>query len=128
MHLLGLVLLVGGIGIVDLRLAGAFRALGPHALLRALTPLAVSGLLFLAASGSVMFAADARALVANPMFHRKLVMISLGLANALLFARLWRGREDGWGDEVPAGARVAGIASILFWLAAAAFGRLIAYV
>src|SRR3546814_8048303 len=31
-HLLGLVMLVGGIGVVDLRLAGAFRSLSPTAL------------------------------------------------------------------------------------------------
>lgn len=62
------------------------------------------------------------------MFHRKLVMIALGLANAVLFARLRRGRLDGWGDEVPVGARIAALGSLVFWLAAAAFGRLIAYV
>jgi hypothetical protein len=122
------VLLLGGIGLVDLRLAGAFRALSPAALLKALTPLAVAGLALLALSGAVMFAADARSLIANPMLHRKLVMIALGLANAGLFAWLWRREADGWGARVPAGARAAGIASLAFWLLAAAFGRLIAYV
>jgi len=122
------VLLVGGIGVVDLRLAGAFRALQPAALLKALTPLAVAGVLLLVLSGSVMFAADARSVAANPMFHRKLVMIGLGLLNAGLFAWLWRRRFDGWGGTVPAGARAAGIASLGFWLLAAGFGRLIAYV
>ena len=121
-------MLVGGIGIVDLRLAGALRALRPAALLEALTPLAVAGLLLLVLSGSVMLAADARSIAANPMFHRKLVMIGLGLLNAGLFAWAWRRRVDGWGDAVPAGARAAGIASLGFWLLAAAFGRLIAYV
>src|SRR3546814_8688126 len=38
-HLFGLVLLVGSIGIVDLRLVGAFRALPLASLARALTPL-----------------------------------------------------------------------------------------
>ncbi|MDP3383095.1 MAG: hypothetical protein Q8S47_07195, partial [Phenylobacterium sp.] len=37
-HLLGLVLLVGGIGVVDLRLAGLWRGLPIAALSRALTP------------------------------------------------------------------------------------------
>ena len=121
-------LLVGGIGIVDLRLAGAFRSLRPAALLTALTPLAVAGVLLLVLSGAVMFAADARSVAANPMFHRKLMLIALGLLNAGLFGWLWRRRVDGWGDAVPPGARAAGIASLGFWLLAAAFGRLIAYV
>src|SRR3546814_5025686 len=38
-YLFGLVLLVGSIGIVDLRLVGAFRALPLASLARALTPL-----------------------------------------------------------------------------------------
>ncbi len=121
-------LLLGGIGVVDLRLAGFIRRLPIAPLLNALTPLAVTGFLLLLASGAVMFAADARSLVANPMLLRKLVMIGLGLANAALFAMLWRGRVAGWYDRVPAGARAAGFASLIFWLLAAAFGRLIAYV
>lgn len=121
-------MLLGGIGVVDLRLAGWLRALPTAPLLKALTPLAVAGFLLLAASGSIMFAADARSLVGNPMFGRKLVMIGLALANAALFAWLWRGQVAGWGAAAPAAARVSGLASLLFWLLAAAFGRLIAYV
>ncbi|MFC3712190.1 hypothetical protein ACFOMD_06395 [Sphingoaurantiacus capsulatus] len=121
-------LLLGGIGVVDLRLTGLIRRVPIEPLLAALTPLAITGLLLLVASGAVMFAADARSLVANPMFLRKLVMIALGLANAALFALLWRRRVAGWYDRVPAGARAAGFASLIFWLLAAAFGRLIAYV
>lgn len=75
-----------------------------------------------------MFAADARSLVGNPMFERKLVMIGLALANAALFAALWRRAVAGWGADVPAGARLSGLMSLLLWLLAAGFGRLIAYV
>lgn len=121
-------MLLGGIGVVDLRLAGMMRALPVAPLLSALTPLAIGGFLLLAASGSVMFAADARSLVGNPMFERKLVMIGLALANAGLFAWLWRRQVGEWGGRVPAAARLAGVASLSFWLLAAAFGRLIAYV
>ena len=57
-HLLGLVMLVGGIGILDLRLAGAFRALPVAPLSRALTPIAIAGLVLMVPSGATMFAAD----------------------------------------------------------------------
>jgi hypothetical protein len=53
-HLLGLVMLVGGIGLVDLRLVGAFPSLPPAALSRALTPIAVAGLLLMLPSGFIM--------------------------------------------------------------------------
>jgi len=122
-HLLGLVMLVGGIGAVDLRLVGAWRALPAEALSRALTPVAVAGLALFAASGAVMFAADARALVGAGTFRLKLAAIGLALANALLFRWLWRGRLD----ALPATGRAMAAGSLLLWLTAAALGRLIAY-
>ncbi len=122
-HLLGLVMLVGGIGVVDLRLAGAWRTLPTKALSRALTPVAVAGLALFAASGAVMFAADARALAGADVFRLKLAVIGLALANALLFRWLWRERLD----KLPAAGRAMAAVSLLLWLVAAALGRLIAY-
>jgi hypothetical protein len=120
-HLLGLVLLVGGIGIVDLRLAGVFRALPLPALSRALTPLALGGLVLLGASGAVLFAADARSLAHSVQFRAKLVLIALALANAGLFRLWWRGGEPG------RGLRAMALLSLAAWLAVATLGRLIAY-
>ena len=121
-HLLGLVLLVGGIGLLDLRLAGLFRALPLAALSRVLTPLAIVGLLLLAASGAVLFAADAGALVRSPRFQLKLLLIALALGNAGLFRWLWKG------EPVPGPAlRLMAMLSLLLWLVVASLGRLIAY-
>lgn len=121
-HLFGLVLLVGGIGFLDLRLAGCFRALPLAALSRALTPLAIAGLLLLAASGTVLFAADAGALVRSPRFQVKLLLIAIAIGNALLFRRLWHG------EAVPDTAlRLMAVLSLLLWLGVASLGRLIAY-
>ncbi|MDB5682875.1 MAG: hypothetical protein JWM75_573 [Sphingomonas bacterium] len=122
-HLLGLVLLIGGIGIVDLRLAGAFRALPLRALSRALTPLAIAGLGCMAVSGPMLFAADAAALVRSDRFAWKLGLIVIALANAALFRLLWRE-----GEEEPAlPLRIMAVTSIGLWLTVAALGRLIAY-
>ena len=44
LHVVGVVLLIGGIGVVDLRVAGLWRRLPLVALSRALTPIAVAGL------------------------------------------------------------------------------------
>lgn len=121
-HLLGLVCLIGGIGVVDLRLVGAFRALPLASLSRALTPIAIAGILMLAASGTVLFAADATALVRSPRFLTKLTLIAIALANALAFRFWWRGEAaPSWPLRTLAGA------SVLLWLAVAALGRLIAY-
>jgi hypothetical protein len=122
-HLLGLVLLVGGIGIVDLRLAGAFRSLPMVALSRALTPLALIGLVCMAVSGPILFAADASSLMRSDYFQIKLLLIVIALANAVLFRWLWSPTKP----EVPPLLRGLAIGSIGLWLTIAALGRLIAY-
>lgn len=118
-HVLGVIALVGAIGIVDLRLAGAWRALPVQPLARALTPLAIAGLLTLVASGTLLFAADGPALAKSKTFHIKLGLIALALANAAAF----RWRRAARGSVAPAMA----IASLALWLAIVITGRMIAY-
>lgn len=126
-HLLGLVLLVGGVGVLDLRVAGLWRSLPVAPLSRALTPLAIAGLILMAPSGFTMFAADARALAGSMLFRWKIALIVLALANAVAFRCAWGARLDRWGESVPPAARGLAALSVLLWLTVAALGRLIAY-
>lgn len=123
LHLLGLVMLVGGIGVVDLRVAGAWRALPAAALSRALTPVAMVGLVISTVTGVLLFAADGAALAESETFRTKLLLIGLVLTNAIIFRTLWRDRID----RPPLPARLAAVASLLLWLGVATLGRLIAY-
>ncbi len=123
LHLLGLVMLVGGIGLVDLRVAGAFRNLPLRPLAAALTPIALAGFAILALTGPLLFSADATALVQSTVFRWKLALILVASANALLFRWLWRDRVE----PVPAQLRLLAIGSISLWLSIAALGRMIAY-
>ena len=124
LHILGLVLLVGGIGIVDLRIAGLWRGLPLIELSRALTPVAITGLLVQATSGLVLFAADGPALAGSGVFHAKLVLIALALGNAFAFRFGQRGARGG---SPAALARVSAVVSLGLWLTIATLGRLIAY-
>jgi len=126
-HLLGLILLVGGIGVVDLRLAGFLRALPAEALARTLTPLALAGLALLVASGAVMFSANAGPMAASSVFRAKMALIVLGLAHAVLFRWMWRGQMAGWSHSPPALGRLMAAGSLAIWLTVGALGRLIAY-
>lgn len=126
-HLLGLIMLVGGIGVVDLRLVGAFRSLPIAALSRVLTPIAIIGLLLMVPSGLTMFAADAKSMAASVTFQRKLVLIAVALANAILFRWVWSRRIADWDSAPPLGGRLMAGASLLLWLTIAAHGRMIAY-
>lgn len=126
-HILGLIMLVGGIGILDLRLAGLFHRIPAAALAAALTPIALAGLLLMIPSGATMFAADASALVNSPTFRTKLILIALALINALAFRFLWQERIEQWDVDPPVWGRLMAATSILLWLSVAALGRWIAY-
>ena len=88
---------------------------------RLLLPVAISGLILAALAGLLLFATDARAYAASPLFQTKLVLILLGLANAVALRKLdWR--------HVPSRrAALAGIASISLWLSVIVCGRLLGY-
>lgn len=116
-------LLVGGIGVVDLRVAGAFRSVPLAPLTRALTPLAIAGLTLQVLSGPILFAADARALAESSIFRWKLVLIATAIVNVWAFRRV-RGDPEA---PPPLPARILAVASLSLWLSVAALGRLIAY-
>lgn len=127
LHLLGLVMLVGGIGVVDLRVMGLWRSLPMAELSRALTPVAIAGLVLMAGSGAILFAADGAALARSAIFERKLMLIVAALANAAVFRLVWNTRMANWRNEAPRAPRAMAAASLLLWLATGASGRWIAY-
>ncbi len=126
LHLLGLVMLVGGIGVVDLRVVGFWRRLPLPALSRALTPVAIAGLLVMVPTGLLLFAADGKSLAGSDMLFRKLVVIGLALANAAAFRLVWQRRIEA-GERPPGAARLMAGLSLLLWLTAGTLGRMIAY-
>ena len=126
-HIFGLVMLVGGIGVLDLRLAGMFRRIPTEPLAAALTPIALAGLLLMIPSGATLFAADAAALVHSTTFRWKLLLILLALSNALAFRFLWQRRIARWDVDPPPWGKAMAVASLLLWLSVAGFGRWIAY-
>ncbi|MGE0746009.1 MAG: hypothetical protein AB7K86_12210 [Rhodospirillales bacterium] len=126
-HLLGLVMLVGGIGLLDLRLLGFGRSVPAAALSRYVTPIAVAGLVLMIGSGAMQFAADAGALAGADVFRLKIVIVAAAIANAVLFRLLWRRRLRNWDAAPPAFGRLQAAASVSMWIAAGTLGRLIAY-
>ena len=124
-HLLGVVLLVGGIGVVDARVLGLGRAVPLAALSRYLTPAAAAGLVILTVSGALLFCADATPFTRSPLFQAKLVLIALGVVNAWAFRRRFGDFEDG--SEPPVQAQLMAAASLGLWTSATVVGRWLAY-
>ncbi|MEO6341187.1 MAG: hypothetical protein ABIO39_14185 [Caulobacteraceae bacterium] len=121
-HLAGLVLLVGSIGVLDLRTLGAGRAVSLNALSRWLTPVAIGGLLLEIATGALLFAPDATALVHSKIFIAKMGLMVLGAANALLFVGLF-----GHPSEAPPLAKGMAALSLTIWLVVGGLGRILGY-
>ncbi len=127
LHVLAAGVLIGAILGFDLRLLGLGSRVPVAPLASLLVPMAATGVLLALPTGFLLFTADATAVAGNPVFPVKLSFIAVGLVNvaAFHFGAL-RGIE-GWGNHVPAAARVAAVVSLAAWLGAASAGRLIAY-
>lgn len=126
-HVLGIALLVGSIVALDARMLGFAKSVPAAGASRLLTPFAVAGLLLAIPSGFALYASDAVTLSRNNLMWAKLVLVVLGIANALLFRKLWRERFDRWESETPALGKAQALASIVIWLAVPTLGRLVAY-
>jgi hypothetical protein len=94
---------------------------------RALTPIAISGLILIVPSGATMFAADAQALLTSSTFQWKMALVLLALINALAFRYLWSERMARWDEKPSLAGRLMALASIGLWLCVAGLGRWIAY-
>ncbi len=125
-HLLGLVMLIGAIGVVDLRLMGAFRAIPVAPLYRSLTPVAMIGLVLMVPSGATMFAADAT-VAGSAVFRLKMTLVVVAIANAVAFHILWRQRIATWEASPPLAGRIMAVVSLMLWLTVGTLGRMIAY-
>jgi len=121
-HLAGLVLLVGSIGLLDLRALGAGRSVPFSALSRWLTPIGVAGLLLEIATGVLLFAPDATALIHSKIFLAKMGLMVVGAANAILFVGMY-----GHPTEPTPLAKAMALFSLLVWIAVGGLGRILGY-
>jgi hypothetical protein len=130
-HIFGIILLVGGTSILDLRLMGlAFRDEPVSKLAHRFIPWAWAGFIIQVTTGLLMFSSEATKMYVNLAFQIKMLMILAAGLNAFVFHSLAYQSVGKWDTEpvAPMSARVAGLISILFWFGIVAAGRWIAYV
>lgn len=128
-HFMGLSLLLGGLLIVDLRMAGfikGFNAAATHQLL----PLVLVGFGINLITGVLFFFGDPMRYSVNIGFQIKMVLIGVAGANALLYhwklSPLMASLSND--DPSPPLAKLAAITSLSAWAGVLLFGRLIPYV
>jgi uncharacterized membrane protein len=130
-HIFGIILLVGGTSILDLRLMGlTFRDEPVSKLSQRFLPWAWAGFIIQVTTGLLMFASEATKMYVNTAFRYKMLMILVAGVNAFVFHSLAYQSVGKWDKDpvAPVSARVAGLLSILLWFGIVAAGRWIAYV
>jgi hypothetical protein len=128
-HVLAVVSFFAAVAVMDVRLLGAFSGTAPGVVIRNARRAAVTAFGLLAATGAMLFTAEASHLALNPVFQIKAVLVALGLANVLGFELVFGRRVAGLppGAVIPASARTSAAVSLALWLAVVACGRSIAY-
>ncbi len=128
-HFIGLSLLLGGLIVIDLRMAGHFRNLDPVAT-HQLLPLVFLGFGLNATTGILFFYGDPMRYAINIGFQIKMLLVLLAGLNALLYYWKLAPVITAWGPAAPATplARTVAYLSLALWTGVLVCGRLIPYV
>jgi hypothetical protein len=129
LHFAGLSLLLGTVGLLDLRLLGFMRRI-PITALRGLLPYGLAGFAVNLVTGVIFFIVQPEQYVSNLAFYFKLAFLAIAGANALFFETTQGHRLlaiDASG-RTPTAFRVAGAVSILSWMMVLYWGRMLAFI
>lgn len=127
LHTIGMTLLVGSLGLVNLRVLGFKHELPVVGTLDFL-PLAWLGFTLNLISGLALFSSDAVYFWSSITFRVKLALILLGGINAFVLGQsVFRQARAGHAVAARPAVQLVAASSLLFWLGAIAAGRLIAY-
>jgi hypothetical protein len=127
-HLIGMTVLVGVIGVIDLRILGFAKGL-PVAALHRLIPLALCAFGINVVTGLAFFAAEPYSFAVVWAFRIKMLLVLLAGLNALWFwiAVSPQVLSFGPGVEATRLAKVLSLLSLTFWVAIIFAGRFIAF-
>lgn len=130
LHFMGLALLIGAVGILDLRMIGMARGL-PIASVQRLMPWAVLGFVVNLITGVLFFVGEPQQYVKNIAFLMKMLFIVLAGVNVFLFYATGlhkRVDEMAPGGEAPVAARIVGAASLVLWIGVVYWGRMLPFI
>jgi hypothetical protein len=128
LHFLGMSMLLGTVGVFDLRLMGFARRI-PIAALHRLIPIGIAGFAINLVTGFSFLSATPDQYLFNLAFRWKVTFLAIAGLNVLLFyARTFRRLLDTPpGAAPPLGARLAGAVSLVAWIGVMSAGRLLTF-
>ena len=128
LHFMGLSMLMGTVGLFDLRLLGLAKRI-PLSALHRLIPWGIGGFVVNMLTGVCFLTTAADQYMYNPSFQIKLIFIVLAGINVIAFYLLtFRLIHDDRPEEAALRrAKLAGAASLVFWIGVMSCGRLLTF-
>ena len=128
LHFMGMSVLIGTIGLFDLRLLGFARGV-PYAALHRLIPLGIGAYTLNLLTGLVFLSGMPDQYLWNPAFRFKVTFMAVAGLNVLFFySRVFRRLQTLSPDSAPPfSARVAGAVSLAMWIGVMSAGRLLTF-
>lgn len=125
-HFLALAVLLGTVGLFDLRILGVAKVI-PMPALHRLVPLGVGAYLVNVVTGALFLVAKPYLYVFNPSFQLKLVCMIVAGLNVGVFYSFLAGkiRGTGSGANAPFAVKIVASISLAAWIGVIVFGRLI---
>jgi len=127
LHFIGLILIMGTVGLLNVRVLGFLKKL-PVRPVHRLLPWGIAGLVINVITGVLFFIGMPGFYVFNAIFQAKILTILFAAGNLLLFYctgvfRKWD--QVGPGEDAPIFAKLVAASSLLLWLAVIVLGRYI---
>ena len=129
LHFIGMALLVGIVGLLDLRMLGFVKGL-PIAPLNRLLPWGIAGFVLNLMTGSIFFAGDPFQYIHNTVFWAKMLFVMLAGANVCVFYLTDLSRQVDAvkaGEDAPRAARWVAAVSLFLWIGVMYFGRMLPF-
>ena len=127
LHTVGMGLLAGVSGLVDLRILGLAPEIPVNAMER-LQPVMWGGFALNALTGIILFCPDATVKSISPVFYTKLVFVAMAMFLSVSIKKNVFRDELADKRPMPMNSKVLALASLFCWLGAITAGRLLAYV
>src|SRR6185312_2539837 len=128
-HVFALTLVVGSVGLIDLRLLGlSFRDRSVRELCASVLPWTWGAFAVAGSCGALLFSSKATLYYTNLPFRLKMLGLLLAALNMLVFHAITARNLHRWDQVVPPlAARLAGGISLTLWIAIVAAGRWIGF-
>jgi hypothetical protein len=130
LHFIGLSMLLGCIGVLDLRILGVGKSM-PLEPVHKMVPWAIAGFGINVITGALFYIGAAHQYVHNLAFWLKMVFLAIAGLNVLAFYATGIRKKlvaIGPGEDAPIAAKVVSAVSIVSWLMVLYWGRMLPFV